>query len=598
MVRSVDATSPVSSARGIAELCKRAQEPSELLFWTGAGISRPAPACAPAGAAMTEALLERYFEPGTLETIQHYYRVLDVEDLNSGLLRTLPRFETVLQIVADEYGPEELMTALSPIAAGQPNDNHLLFAAHLEGGGRHITANFDDYIEQAGASPNAAQLLHFHGVLGEPRLGATIGNIEQGLLAARAEIITNWLQEAQLLVVCGYSGSDYFDIDPLLASFRPAQLRGLTIVWVDHADGVYTARRVTPDDRNARRQMRWLTRAGADCWDIRAPTSEVVREVCALVGVHAGSADSAVVNPWWTEAGPPEERQRSGTLRMYSWLGLCRDVLAMEHQCSASPVLDSALAEALFAAGRFREARRHWRRAFRGSDVPHCYARSERSIAVSLSRGQLLWALLKLEFADTVYSRTRVQLPLWQLAEHRTKGLDAMTMSPELRWIATRRRRDRAALRVRNLQVDDLGVEARVRLSAAARRLDATSATNGWIYDLDDSTVSLGEAERLGAVINYRHAKLRRDLSSSLSPGLADAKARIATHLRHQLLLGMTGDAARTAMLRHAEQILTHRQVMALNRLCDLTLWHRARIGVFDSLRRLGARRASASSSF
>lgn len=575
----------------------------EVLFWTGAGISIDAPACAPAGRQMTTRLLSRYFEPGVLDTLVHYYRALDIFDLNSGKVRTLPRFESVLQAITDHYGRVELEGALAPLVAGQSNVNHRLFASHLDRGGSHITANFDGYIEAAANRPLRGRLLHFHGAFGDPELGATISSVESGFSEVmRGELKSKLGPPAKLVVVCGYSGSDYFDVDPLLRDARQLPVSGRVIIWVEHHDALGEVVRVDHRAADIPRQLDWLRKAGANCWYVRCPTQMMLAAVGTQVGLRPPpQMPSAVIDPWWDEGGPALEERQLATVQLYSSFGLVSEVLARQDGLPTSPTAHSQLAQAAWHKGRYRQALRHWRGAYRGRTWNDTYARWERSIAVAQVRGQTLRGELQLELASAALERLS---PLsatdtWSLEEHRAKGLMEMARTPGLSWLVTPTQIRRAADKVDAARQATTGIHAESRLSAAAAGLNEIKVDTvvrrgedaGDELDLSGRfDEQFAEAEALNATLNYRHRRLRAfaaDLDIRSQTDRDQLSKRLRNHIRHQLELGMDGDAARSAFLPHAHIALSRGRVRELVHNTDVSFWHRQRLMSFDLLRRL-----------
>jgi len=213
--------------------------PDRIAFWSGAGISGDAPTQGPLGFALTDRALSQAFEQDSLlDALRGAYSALELE-------RDRPRLESVLDVVVAEHGLGVLEGLLADLRDPPSNGNHRLFADHTLVGGRHVTANFDTCIERAGG--DAAQIVHLHGSFtdagGIGMLGARLSRIERGFRPDMRDALDMLLAEIEVLVVVGYSGLDYFDVDPY---WREAAARGLfhgrRVVWVNHAaDGTSRA---------------------------------------------------------------------------------------------------------------------------------------------------------------------------------------------------------------------------------------------------------------------------------------------------------------------------------------------------------------------
>ena len=126
---------------------------------------------------------------------------------------------------------------MAELKSSPPNGDHQFFAAHTRRNGYHVTTNFDGCIEAANGDPS--RVVHVHGLLSGPggptQLGARISTVERGISGEVSDALDDAFTAADLLVVVGYSGLDYFDVDPY---WRDASFRGLfrtkTVVWVDH----------------------------------------------------------------------------------------------------------------------------------------------------------------------------------------------------------------------------------------------------------------------------------------------------------------------------------------------------------------------------
>lgn len=574
----------------------------EVVFWTGAGISNSAPSCAPLGVEMTTRLLDRYFEPGVLDTLQCYYRRLNIVDLNSGTVRVLPRFESVLQVIVDQYGERELDIALSPLRAGTSNANHHFFASHLRARGSHITANMDSYIETANDhESNNPTLLHFHGVFGSPKLGAIFKNIELGFAPElRSEMLALLDFPMKLLVICGYSGSDYFDVDRFLSGFDETEWAGRRVLWIRHHESNNLAIQVDSETEGVPRQLKWLLEAGASCWYIVGQTSKILGSIGSQVGLSFGAPESPYkIDPWWKIDEPPILDREIATMRLFWQFGVWSEVLNRRNRYPANPALHNQVAQALWHHGRYREALHHWREGHGRWTWADAYVRWERRIAVDQVRGRFTRSQFEIVVADFIFNKVGPlsQKETWSLDEHRVKGLISINRIPILKTLITSRALLKADRNLESARRVAIGEEASIRLAAAALWLGDLTGTHRE-DDIDKRGTSLdekfderfSEAESLGGVLNYRHRKLHSLLiiqNEHSCYAEDDLAQQLYRHIDNQLTLGADGDASRSATLPRAFRYLSRARVKTLIKSGDISWLHKQRLLAFDYRSRL-----------
>lgn len=206
----------------------------EVCIWSGAGISMDSNL--PSGHELTKRAVDHWCAPDTWERISRLHNRFYMDIANP---RRTPRLEVVLDVLIGAYDEQSVLTGL--LGEGDvapPNDNHKICAGFVEAGAHHITANFDTCIERcftssAGRKDAESRVLHFHGRYGDSRLGARLSNIAGGFEPPIAEALDTIVGETALLLVCGYSGSDFFDVDPWLRTVgRRIDCTNLTVVWL------------------------------------------------------------------------------------------------------------------------------------------------------------------------------------------------------------------------------------------------------------------------------------------------------------------------------------------------------------------------------
>lgn len=234
--------------------------PEKVCFWTGAGISVDKPSCLPVGDSLTKKAVEYFCLPGTWNKLIHYFKQAKMQDA-FGYEKLAPRLEAVLESIMQAIGIK-VLAILDPSLNAKPNRLHYLFAKHLEDGGTHITPNFDSCIENSLPSHSKVQiienfespeilserfskcLVHIHGRYDRgstnlEHLGVRIRTIASGFPEWLGERITFLLRQQDYLIFIGYSGRDYFDVNPYFSEIgkRKQGLKNLTVIWVKHTMG-------------------------------------------------------------------------------------------------------------------------------------------------------------------------------------------------------------------------------------------------------------------------------------------------------------------------------------------------------------------------
>jgi len=227
--------------------------PGNVVPILGAGISIDPPTCLPDGTTLTKALVRHLLDERVSSEILTTFQRCD------GVLgRSVPRLEHLLSAAA-QAEPQSLQL-LNIFKDVKPNRNHAAIARHLmEKRGWAITTNFDEAIEQAGNysipvhtfDPDCASikvaygdqdakwgLVKLHGSIGQgvERLGATLEAITPGLPEPLRELFNQILDDADFLVVAGYSASDHFDVNAFLRT-KLNDCYNARLIWLDHSDG-------------------------------------------------------------------------------------------------------------------------------------------------------------------------------------------------------------------------------------------------------------------------------------------------------------------------------------------------------------------------
>jgi tetratricopeptide (TPR) repeat protein len=244
--------------------------PSRIVFLCGAGVSYDSPTKLPTvNSFVYEVLKECGAARHIIATVR---RQIETESVVS-------RFEVLIDEIRKLHDPE--LKVGSVFDSRSFNENHYFLAQMLLKGAAVLTTNFDNCIENAlggitvprivfanedlsARPPLTGVLVKVHGsnplkpTRSRPTLLISIKS-----LAATAQGFTRlpkWrsylvsLLRDKVLVVVGYSGSDDFDVMPLIAKSRPEH-----VMWLDFQRDQATPRRVRSiSNRNVRRLAKSL----------------------------------------------------------------------------------------------------------------------------------------------------------------------------------------------------------------------------------------------------------------------------------------------------------------------------------------------------
>ena len=292
--------------------------PLRATFWSGAGISADAPTQGPVGPILTERALNQAFDgPVVLERLAKAYDELRIED--AGRTRRLPRLETVLDVAVTEHGIDVLAGLLGDLRSPPHNAQHKFFAEHVLAGGRHVTANFDTCIEQAGGDPS--RIVHIHGVVDRwEAMGARLSVIETGLPARLQNQLRGIISNSDLLVIVGYSGLDYFDVDPFWRACNGERLlEGKVVLWVEHEGSGWA---FGEDLSRPHAQLKGFVAGGAELYVIRAPTRDVLSELAANWSLPPLERPPPLEARSEVELGLSSQARERATTRLFSVMGL------------------------------------------------------------------------------------------------------------------------------------------------------------------------------------------------------------------------------------------------------------------------------------
>ena len=614
----------MSPAPAVAEAAALLEglRPDEVLVWSGAGISVEGPTSLPSGPELTRRVFDTFFEPGALARVLTYHQVVGLRtsplcarDTSLPAAR-LPRLETALDAAARARPDAARGTfdILDDVRDAVPNRLHAFTAGHLALGGRHVTANFDTCVERAyeaeqGRPVPHGAVHHFHGSFAHSpdgkNLGATLSLIRTGFPATERRLLLDLLTSHRAVLVLGYSGSDYFDIDRFVAALPADALRGLRVLWVMHA----WHEPHTPD-RDTVPLQTLLRKAGADVHVLCSPTDLLLTEIARSWGLPSLDPPPARRPSAPTLPVTDAERHRA-TFLLYRSLGLHREVRRLLDAAGTGtddPVELRAVRSALlWEDGAWSTLRRMWWRA--PADGPDRHVRAERIGACLWAQGRLLpaWLWLRRQRRNVTDGTQEA----YALEETLNRVVEHMHRTPDLRPLARRLLArmpdppDTAATAPED--PDDTSdheareAEEQMRFVAAFRALqdvrDSLAALRDGGPRADDthageSTTWFQEAGDLQGMLSYRHRALRDGHRTAAGPQDTDEQLREPYEqlITANLFLGSRAGAWRTALLPGAHRVFgVHEYLFALATL-EYGWWHRFRLCAWYLPRRLGHR--------
>jgi hypothetical protein len=545
----------------------RVVPPARVAFWSGAGISSDPPTQGPVGLTLTKRALKYAFTPAFTTRVMCAYEAL-------GIARELPRLESVLDVAAAEHGIQVLADLLADLEDPPPNPNHTFFASHLAAGGRHVTANFDTCIERAGGDPTG--IVHFHGHIANGdwgSLGARLSRIEGGFPGEVEAQLDGVLDACRAIIVVGYSGLDYFDVDPYWRSVnKRGAMTGKSVLWIDHRDCGWD---LSEDPAVTRRQLAWFADGGATIYELHAPTRDVLAELANVWSLPAPDGTS----DWEDRPEPslyldPRIRERA-TTRFLAAMGLHDAV----RQRLAGKTLGEEdhewAAAAAWTAGQYRESARHWAQARPGSDPVSTAHRAERHAAALWLRGELRRGRRELIRALDEAALTGV--PAEQrlaMAETLGRVVEHMARLPDTKLFVTRKR-SQQALGYLDGATQSLSTATGVHMKARVSTVRAALTGQPPDRSPEEPVRDFDESEALLAMLNYRHAALRA--RAALRDGRPSA-AEYHSHREAFRHIGDLGDAARVPLLPGAETAFSPASVWRGFADVDFTNWHRFRL--------------------
>jgi hypothetical protein len=564
-----------------------ATEPQSAVMWSGAGVSVDGPASLPTGWELTKRVFDAFFDDVALDTVLRHHAGVGWRLANpchhdrrpAG--PRLPRLETVLGVAARVHGDDAVPDVLADAYDAEPNRLHEFFAAHLDRGGRHVTANFDDCIERAADERypgwrDRGTILHFHGsVAGDlagRSLGATLRRIEGGFDDRQAAALRSMLPSRGTLLIVGYSGSDFFDVDTTVAGLPPGALEGLRVIWVCH--GNHDWHPIDASGEGVPPLTKLLQRAGARIAVGCGPTSDLLAELARRWGLAAVTS-ATVRTPRIPHIDSDGARRREATFQLFRELGLIGEVATLLRSGDLGSAdraeVWRARSEVLWERGRWDVLRSMWRLPEVRALLPAAVC-DERVGASYWVQGRLLPAYLWLTWHRRLCGD---EVQALMLAETEGRVIEHMARVPDLRQLARLLVPSMIAQLGSTNQA--AGVHLYRRRNDLASSLRSITGEARETTEAETSSLWFTEAGGLLAALNYRHRQYR-DTYQAASVTDAELASGYRRLQRQFDSIGSPSGRFRIHLLPGAERVFSAREIIEGLLALQYGWWHRIRL--------------------
>jgi hypothetical protein len=369
--------------------------PSDVVFWTGAGTSADRPSNLLLGDAFAQDVVDTYCLSGVWDKLRAYYSDTLMTDAYGGR-KGSPRLESVMESVMSVHGIGAL-DAFRQCFDAEPNPSHGFLARHFTDDGVVLTANFDNCIEKAlypayaGVLPGVLDdisrgpfqslavgcLVHFHGGFDtDPDkrrlLGVRIRNISAGFPKAFKAWLASLLRAKSFLVFAGYSGRDYFDVNPFFRELADscASLRHLRAVWLKHdrRPGFFEAQSFSGQEQG-KAILSQLAKCGADIRYVETDTGEFLRALSGeWWGPHSWNVPPTSSWPRFpiAPAMVSSDARLVATAQLFSSMGIGHEIVSLKGSLEkiSGPMTERVaylLGDAYRNLGYYRKALRYSR---------------------------------------------------------------------------------------------------------------------------------------------------------------------------------------------------------------------------------------------
>lgn len=225
--------------------------PKDILFFTGTGISNPDPCAFPLGDELHKILL-------------HYYTDMTDLEINDFLINDDASFEKTVSTILNSFGqlddqnrPFHLLSDIfiyrDTDYFKQENDYHKFFRDHIQKGGKHFTVNLDQFIElddsgridffTSSQIENNSSNHNGNGFLykihGDPldivgQQGFLIEVIKNGFSTNMQDFFDKQINQVKTVVFVGYGGVDKYDITPYFEKKSNCFFNNTSALWINY----------------------------------------------------------------------------------------------------------------------------------------------------------------------------------------------------------------------------------------------------------------------------------------------------------------------------------------------------------------------------
>lgn len=301
-----------------------------------------------------------------------------------------------------------------------------------------------------------------------------------------------------------------------------------------------------------------------------------------------GAAPAPSLTVGWTSSWLVSRQSRAtASSNLFARMGMSRAVIGEWDGSGEMQTMEQLdrLAQALWHAGRYRDALTVWQRVLSTGSANDEARLAERTAAVAWVRGQLLRArrLLRIALRRWVSQTSKVELRIQvQIVELYGRVLTHMRRTPDTRWLV---RPSEIRGTVRLLDSLEIRLAGKVGIHLRAR---VASVRADLLHQPDDQSQvhvdSFEESESLQAWFNYRQGRTRQLAAQQMWP----SRLELDELFNGQMILGGVGDAARVVLLPGSERVYPVRFAYTAFKGVDVTAWHRGRIVARMMIAKLG----------
>lgn len=336
----------------------------EITILCGAGISFDPPTSLPTVHSFTTRILEKFGAD------KH---VIDSVSERIGKLKVFPRFELLIDDIRKDIDPELHIGNI--FSSKLYNLTHLLLGKLILQGSNIVTTNFDTCIENSLRESKFNQyifdgedittldfkrsggLYKPHGSVGLDNKGLVIS--VQALARTDRGFLNypNWrelllkLFSNKLVLVLGYSGSDDFDITPILLEAKPQQL-----IWLHYDQNSEIPQLMKKNETQS--LPIYNTFSALPLKIYKGKLNWVVEQLLQYFSIqlklHNSESQSDVFDYYVELIGNKETRRQEIINTVLNHYQLY-DLVIKENQFGKSPLIDIQLIKSLYSSGKYQE---------------------------------------------------------------------------------------------------------------------------------------------------------------------------------------------------------------------------------------------------